>query len=64
MKKIYTKPSLLAEKFAVEDIMTGDIPTNESDIQSLFVTGGIGTISFTSFQKLEAINFGDFKSNN
>lgn len=62
MKKIYTKPSLLAEKFAVEDIMT-DIPTTMSGLNQVYVDGNEinGAINFTNLNTLTSINYADFK---
>lgn len=62
MKKIYTKPSLHAEKFAVEGIMTGEVQENLSLVTSLYLGNEVmGSISFTDANTLESINYADFK---
>lgn len=64
MKKIYTKPSLHAEKFAVEGIMTGEVPAEGlSQVTSLWLNGNEieGTINFTNANTLESINYADFE---
>lgn len=61
MKKIYTKPSLHAEKFAVEGIMTG-VEAELSQVTSLYLGNEVmGSISFTDANTLESINYADFK---
>ena len=62
MKKIYTKPSLHAEKFAVEGIMTGELPLALSQVTSLYLGNEVmGSISFTDANTLNAINYAEFK---
>lgn len=66
MKKIYTKPSLLAERFAVEDIMTEGsdvIATAFSGVRSVYFGGNEigGTISFTT-DNIHIISYDDFKA--
>lgn len=63
MKKIYTKPSLLAERFAVEDIMT-DVDTTTpvalSNVRSVFLNG-TQFDGFTKFNDIQTINYNDFE---
>lgn len=63
MKKIYTKPSLHAEKFAVEGIMTSELPTALSQVSQLYLDGNEiqGAISFNDNNTLASINYADFK---
>lgn len=63
MKKIYTKPSLHAEKFAVEGIMTSEVPLVLSQVTHGFVDGNEiqGAISFNDNNTLASINYADFK---
>jgi hypothetical protein len=62
MKKIYTKPSLHAEKFAVEGIMTeAALPEALSSITALYLGNEVqGNISFTDANTLQSINYADF----
>ena len=61
MKKIYTKPSLHAEKFAVEGIMTG-VEADLSQVTSAWLGDEVmGSISFTDANTLESINYAQFK---
>lgn len=61
MKKIYTKPSLHAEKFAVEGIMTETLPETLSSITALYLGNEVqGNISFTDANTLQSINYADF----
>lgn len=66
MKKIYTKPSLHAEKFAVEGIMTEEtLPTALSSITTLYLgTNAITGISFSDANTLNAVNYSDFIGEN
>ncbi len=60
MKKIYTKPSLHAEKFAVEGIMT-DLPETLSTIRALYLGNEVqGSISFTDANTLNSVSYKEF----
>lgn len=63
MKKNYTKPSLHAERFAIEGIMTGEVEKNLSTVTTLYVGGNEiqGAINFTNANTLNTIDFGDFE---
>lgn len=63
MKKIYTKPSLLAERFAVEDIMTetAATPLALSGVRAVFLNG-TEFEGFSKFNDVQSINYSDFKA--
>ena len=59
MKKIYTKPSLRAEKFAFEGIMS-EAPEAISAITQLYLGGNEVNVSFTDANTLGSVNYADF----
>lgn len=63
MKKNYTKPSLHAERFAVEGIMTSvELKENLSQVNQLYFNNEIqGAINFTNANTLQTINYADFE---
>ena len=59
MKKIYTKPSLRAEKFAFEGIMS-EAPEPMSAITQLYLGGNEVNVSFTEANTLGSVNYDEF----
>lgn len=59
MKKIYTKPSLRAEKFAFEGIMT-ETPDALSSITQLYLGTAAVDVEFTSANTLGSVDYTQF----
>ena len=60
MKKIYTKPSLHAERFAVEGIMSENVAEALSSITELYLGTNAVAVEFNSTNTLESVNYSDF----